>query len=550
MRGAISIGRRVQDPLSELVKIDPRSIGVGLYQHDVKAKHLRQSLDAVVESCVNFVGVDVNTASPALLRYVSGLNQLTARRIFDHRCKNGPFRNREQLKEVPGVGEATFVQAAGFLRIPDGDNPLDATWIHPESYASAERILQKLGSSVATLAKEKPAPEQVIADETPDETPDGAPDAEPALAEVAEEATVEPAAESVDEPATTEPAPAVPTPTASEPTEPTTAQAAPADSLPEEETPAEPAITEPTAAAEPTAAEPTPAESTPAEPTAAEPAASEPVAQEGPVSQEGAAEPSALDALSAKVAKLDLDELSGEFGIGRLSLSDLLSGLTSPGRDPRDDLPAPLSRRGVMKLDDLKPGMELTGTVVNVVDFGAFVDVGVSDSGLVHISRLADRYISDPHDAVSIGDMLHVWVVEIDKSRRRVSLTAIEPGTEKPPAARRGKRPGRGKPAADGEGPDAARTKDQGKRTGGKPPRGRKPAGPRDRKPGGKRPQKGPPKGPPHRPKPKPKPLVPITDEMAEGKEAMRTFGDLLQFMQIKKTDEDGGQKKSSEEQQ
>ena len=138
LRGAISIGRRLQDPLSELVKIDPANIGVGLYQHDVKAKHLRTSLDEVVESCVNYVGVDVNTASPALLRYVSGLNQLTARRLYEHRREHGPFRNREQLREVPGFGEATFVQAAGFLKIAGGDNPLDATWIHPESYAGGQ----------------------------------------------------------------------------------------------------------------------------------------------------------------------------------------------------------------------------------------------------------------------------------------------------------------------------------------------------------------------------------------------------------------------------
>ncbi len=139
LRGAISIGRRLQDPLSELVKIDPGNIGVGLYQHDVKAKHLQTLLDEVVESCVNYVGVDVNTASPALLRYVSGMNQLTARRLYEHRRERGPFRNRQQLREVPGVGEATFVQAAGFLKIAGGDNPLDATWIHPESYAVASR---------------------------------------------------------------------------------------------------------------------------------------------------------------------------------------------------------------------------------------------------------------------------------------------------------------------------------------------------------------------------------------------------------------------------
>ncbi len=159
LRGAISIGRRLQDPLSELVKIDPASIGVGLYQHDVKAKHLRASLDAVVESCVNYVGVDLNSASPALLRYVSGLNQLTARRLYDHRTQNGPFKNRDQLKEVPGFGEATFVQAAGFLKITDGDHALDVTWIHPESYDAARKVLARLSRSEPDLAKKETASE-------------------------------------------------------------------------------------------------------------------------------------------------------------------------------------------------------------------------------------------------------------------------------------------------------------------------------------------------------------------------------------------------------
>ena len=155
LRGAISIGRRLQDPLSELVKIDPASIGVGMYQHDVKAKHLRTSLDDVVESCVNFVGVDLNTASPALLRYVSGLNQLTARRVFDFRGEHGPFRSREQLKEVPGFGEAAFVQAAGFLKIVGRDNPLDATWIHPESYPLAAKVLETIAASVVGPGRQR-----------------------------------------------------------------------------------------------------------------------------------------------------------------------------------------------------------------------------------------------------------------------------------------------------------------------------------------------------------------------------------------------------------
>jgi protein Tex len=162
LRSAVSIGRRLQDPLSELVKINPANIGVGLYQHDVRAKHLQDSLDAVVESCVNFVGVDVNTASPALLRYVSGLNQLTARRLYEYRQKHGPFRSRDQFKQVPGFGEATFVQSAGFLKIVGGDNPLDATWIHPESYETAERVIDKLGGTIAELATKIPGKKTAV----------------------------------------------------------------------------------------------------------------------------------------------------------------------------------------------------------------------------------------------------------------------------------------------------------------------------------------------------------------------------------------------------
>ena len=301
LRGAVSIGRRLQDPLSELVKIDPANIGVGLYQHDVKAKHLRTSLDDVVESCVNYVGVDVNTASPALLRYVSGMNQLTARRLYEHRREHGAFRTREQLREVPGLGEATFVQAAGFLKIPGGDNPLDATWIHPESYAAANRALERLGATAGDLA--------------------------------AKETAV---------------------------------------------------------------------------------------------------------ALGERIAKLDLEPLANELEVGALTLKDILSQLARPGRDPREDLPAPVFKRGIIKLEDLSPNMELTGTVLNVVDFGCFVDIGMHESGLVHVSRLADKFVRDPHDVVAVGDIVKVWVLAIDKQRRRVSLTMVAPGSERPKAPRHG----------------------------------------------------------------------------------------------------------------
>ena len=361
-RSAVSIGRRLLDPLSELVKINPANIGVGLYQHDVKGKHLRTSLDDVVASCVNFVGVDVNSASPALLRYVSGLNQLTARRLFDYRQEHGPFQSREGIKNVPGIGERAFVQAAGFLKIAEGDNPLDATWIHPENYSAAEQMLEKVGDDLNVLND------------------------------------------------------------------------------------------------------------------------------------------------------VDTATLAAELSVGQLTLQDILASLHRPGRDPRSDLPQPTFRRGIIKLEDLQPGMELSGTVLNVVDFGAFVDIGLHDSGLVHISRLADRYVRDPHEVVGVGDIIQTWVVEIDPSRRRVSLTAIKPGTEKPPEERRGKpgRSGNGKSQPKKRGPGTAqrRPKKSQKRS----------------------------QGPPRTAKKKPSaPVVPITEKMADGKEPMRTFGDLIQFYEKKK---------------
>ncbi|MDO4569846.1 MAG: Tex family protein [Planctomycetia bacterium] len=288
LRSAISIGRRVLDPLSELVKIDPANIGVGLYQHDVKAKHLKESLEGVVESCVNFVGVDVNTASPALLRFVSGLNQLHARKIYEYRRANGPFRNREQLKNVPGVGEVSFVQAAGFLKITKGDNPLDATWIHPESYELALRVLEKTGVAAEDLRQK--------------------------TAEV-----------------------------------------------------------------------------------------------------------------EAALANLDAAALAKEWGVGERTLKDIFSQLTRGGRDPREELPPPVFKKGIMALEDLQVGMELSGTVLNVVDFGAFVDIGLHESGLVHVSQIADKYIRDPHEVIAVGDVVRAWVSAVDPERRRVSLTMIDP---------------------------------------------------------------------------------------------------------------------------
>jgi uncharacterized protein len=399
-RSAISIGRRLQDPLSELVKIDPASIGVGLYQHDARAKHLRDTLDDVVQSCVSFVGVELNSASTPLLRYVSGMNQLTARRVYEHRRQHGPFRNRRQLLEVSGLGEATFVQAAGFLKIVGGDHPLDATWIHPENYAAAERLLEKLGVDAASVAGGT---------------------------------------------------------------------------------------------------------------TAAR--------------------------IRELVAPLERDALAAELGVGRLTLDDMIEALSKPGRDPREDLPPPIFRKDVVKFEDLQQGMELLGTVLNVVDFGAFVDVGLSDSGLIHISQLSAGYVRDPHDVIAVGDQVRVWVTAIDNERRRVALTMIPPGTEKPRPTKshRGRRPEGGRrrhaapqpsapPPADGMPASAAEKRELAPRRAARPPRERR----------GSRPVKREPRTGPYE-KRAAKTLVPITKAMEEGKEFMRSFGDLLQYHKKKK---------------
>lgn len=391
VRGAISIGRRLQDPLSELVKIDAANIGVGMYQHDVKAKHLRESLDAVVESCVNYVGVDVNTSSPALLRYVSGLNQLTAQRLYDYRTANGPFKNRESLKEVSGFGEGTFVQAAGFLKIAGGDNPLDATFIHPESYAAAEQVLRHFGFEPSDLTdKEKVA------------------------------------------------------------------------------------------------------------------------------------------RLAEKTKGAEVEQLAREVNIGALTLADILAQLSRPGRDPREELPPPVFKSGILKLEDLKPGLELSGTVLNVVDFGAFVDIGLKDSGLVHISQLADRYVQDPHEVVAVGDIVKVWVLDVDKDRRRVSLTMIVPGTRKGPEGRHGPRreaQGGGDAAGVSQRPAGGRRERRdGKRGKGKKPQA--PAAPVQ-----------------YVSKPKARPAVKLTKDKREGKAPLQTFGELFQFFQEK----DEGQRRSGD---
>ncbi|AYW45136.1 Tex family protein [Tetragenococcus koreensis] len=286
-RSAISIGRRLQDPLAELVKIDPKAVGVGQYQHDVSQKRLNEQLDFVVETVVNQVGVDVNTASPQLLQHVSGLNKTTALNVVGYREENGAFTKRTQLKKVARLGPKAYEQAIGFLRIPGAQNILDNTAIHPESYTITKQLLE-----IAQLD----------------------------LAEVGTTHAKE------------------------------------------------------------------------------------------------------------VLEKLSLQRLTEQLGIGEETLKDIISALVQPGRDMRDSMPAPLLRKDVLSMEDLKPGMELTGTVRNVIDFGAFVDIGVKQDGLVHISKLSTKFVKQPNDVVSVGDVVTVWIEQVDLKKGRISLTMIDPG--------------------------------------------------------------------------------------------------------------------------
>ena len=285
LRSAVSIARRLQDPLAELVKIEPKAVGVGQYQHDVTPKKLDEALGGVVEDCVNAVGVEVNTASGALLQYVAGLTKSTADGIVKYRDENGKLTDRRQLLKVPRLGPKAYEQCAGFIRIADGGNPLDNTPVHPESYGAAEALLQALGYKPADLRGLK---------------------------------------------------------------------------LPE---------------------------------------------------------------IRDKLAAVSVREMAKTLAIGEPTLRDIIAALQKPGRDPRDELQPPLLRSDVLSIDDLAPGMTLTGTVRNVVDFGAFVDIGVKHDGLVHITQLADRYVKHPMDVVSVGDIVQVRVLEVDKARERIALT-------------------------------------------------------------------------------------------------------------------------------
>ena len=287
LRSAVSIARRMQDPLAELVKIDPKAIGVGQYQHDLKQNELTGALDGVVEQCVNLVGVEVSTASAELLSHVAGIGPALAKNIVAYREENG-IASRAALKKVPKLGPKAFEQCAGFLRVMDSKNPLDATAVHPESYDAAKALLSMLSYDVKDVKN------------------------------------------------------------------------------------------------------------------------------------------GGVPGIGQKAEEYGLDKLAKELSIGLPTLKDILSELQKPGRDPRESLPAPVLRTDVLDIKDLKPGMELTGTVRNVIDFGAFVDIGVHQDGLVHISRMADRFIRHPSEAVKVGDVVKVWVVDVDEKKKRISLTMVK----------------------------------------------------------------------------------------------------------------------------
>ena len=288
LRSAVSIARRMQDPLAELVKIDPKAIGVGQYQHDLKESQLEEALDGVVEGCVNSVGVELSTASPSLLSHVAGIGPALAKNIVAYREENG-ITSRAQLKKVPKLGPKAFEQCAGFLRVRDSKNALDATAVHPESYEAAKALLEKLGYQLSDIKAGK------------------------------------------------------------------------------------------------------------------------------------------LPDLNVRMEEIGVKKLAEELNVGEPTLKDIARELQKPGRDPRDDLPKPVLRTDVLAIEDLAPGMELMGTVRNVIDFGAFVDIGVHQDGLMHISRMANRFIKHPAEVVKVGDVIKVWVVEVDAKKKRIALTMLPP---------------------------------------------------------------------------------------------------------------------------
>lgn len=365
-RSAASIARRLQDPLAELVKIDPKSIGVGQYQHDMNQKKLGEALEGVVESSVNRVGVDVNTASAPLLEYISGINKTIAKNIVDYREQNGRFTDRRQLLKVPKLGPKAFEQCAGFMRILDGKNPLDATSVHPESYEAAEKLLEKLGLSMDDVrAMQKKAAEEKKAGKSAEKAADrnAGGNKKDNGKQKQKQIVIKNTNSAMG-----------------------MALAAALKGVAIEETPD----------------------------------------QKG--GQKGKGQTQSAPAAETKTTKLESRiknkaELAKELGIGEITLSDILTELEKPARDPREDMPKPILRSDVLDMKDLQPGMVLKGTVRNVIDFGVFVDIGVHQDGLVHISQITDRFIKHPLEAVSVGDIVDVQVLGVDMAKKRISLT-------------------------------------------------------------------------------------------------------------------------------
>ena len=387
-RSAASIARRLQDPLAELVKIDPKSIGVGQYQHDMNQKKLSEALNGVVEDSVNKVGVDLNTASASLLEYISGINKTIAKNIVDYREANGRFTNRKQLLKVPKLGPKAFEQCAGFMRIQNGTNPLDATSVHPESYEAAEKLLEKLGLTMEDVreaqkrAKQagkgtgvKAAQSMVGADAANGQGTDGQVKnrggAAGKDANKKKNATVQ---------------------VRNTNTAMGKALAAAMAGVTVEDPAAKQKNNSATAANN---------------------------SQAGAQASGNVAE--SISSLEKRIKNKKL--LAEELGIGEITLTDILKELEKPARDPRDDMPKPILRSDVLDMKDLKPGMILKGTVRNVIDFGVFVDIGVHQDGLVHISQITERFIKHPLEAVSVGDVVDVQVLTVDLQKKRIGLT-------------------------------------------------------------------------------------------------------------------------------
>ena len=354
-RSAASIARRLQDPLAELVKIDPKSIGVGQYQHDMNQKKLSEALNGVVEDSVNKVGVDLNTASASLLEYVSGVTKVIARNIVDYRETNGRFTNRAQLLKVAKLGPKAYEQCAGFMRITDGDNPLDATSVHPESYGAAMKLLDKMGLTMEDVK------------------------------EAQKKAAAQKAAGIKEKPVREKKKPQQKVVIRNTNTAMGKALAAAMGGLTLEND-------------------------------------NDTSVTSGKAGNDASGKPQmTVSSLEKKIK--DKAKLAEELGIGEITLTDILKELEKPARDPRDDMPAPILRSDVLDMKDLKPGMILKGTVRNVIDFGVFVDIGVHQDGLVHISQITNKYIKHPLEAVSVGDVVDVQVLTVDVAKKRIGLT-------------------------------------------------------------------------------------------------------------------------------